>query len=120
MPQLKLDFSSYTWNSGDEIVLYNNLFTGTSDFTGANRFFQFQDAFGNLTNLYNNTLFSAVTAGSATNLFRINYDALANGDGQHNDIAITAIPEPSSLSLLTVFGAAYWLRRRLNRRARYR
>jgi autotransporter-associated beta strand protein len=120
MPQLKLDFSSYTWNSGDEIVLYNNLFTGTSDFTGANRFFQFQDAFGNLTNLYNNTLFSAVTAGSATNLFRINYDALANGDGQNNDIAITAIPEPSSLSLLTVFGAAYWLRRRLNRRARYR
>jgi autotransporter-associated beta strand protein len=120
MPQLKLDLASYTWNSGDQVVLYNNLFSGMSAFDGTNRWFQFTDAFGAVSNLYNNTLFSAITGGSSTNLFRINYDVLASGDGQFNDIAITAIPEPASLNLLLLIGAAYWLRRRLHSARRWR
>jgi autotransporter-associated beta strand protein len=113
MPNLKVDFSDYSWNSGDQFTLYNNLFTGPSAFDGTTIYFQFQDAFGVTTNLYNNTLFSAVTGSggaTATNLFRINYDALANG----NDITLTAIPEPASINLLLMLGAAYWLRRRLH------
>jgi len=120
MPQLKLDLASYTWNSGDQVVLYDNRFSGMSAFDGTNRWFQFTDAFGAVSNLYNNTLFSAVTGGSSTNLFRINYDVLASGDGQFNDIAITAIPEPASLNLLLLIGAAYWLRRRLHSARRWR
>ncbi len=116
MPQLKLNLSGYTWNSGDELVLYNNVFTGMSGFDGTNTWFKFTDAFGAATNLYNGTMFYAVTAGSATNLFRISYDALANGDGQFNDITLLAIPEPTSLHLLLLVGSAYWLRRRRNRR----
>jgi autotransporter-associated beta strand protein len=115
-PQLKLDLTNYNWQRGDEFVLYNNLFTGLSaSLDGTNRWFQFQDAFGLTTNLYNGTFFSAITSGGATNLFRISYDALANGDSQYNDIAITAIPEPASINLLLMLGAAYWLRCRIHR-----
>ncbi len=110
MPQLALNMGSYTWQMGDQLVLFNNTFAGLSAFDGTNRWFQLQDAFGAVTNLYNNVLFSAVTGGSATNLFSIRYDF--NNDGTANDILITAIPEPASLNLLLMLGAAYWLRRR--------
>jgi hypothetical protein len=116
LPQLKLDLGSYTWNQGDQIVLYDNTFIGMSAFDGTNKWFQFTDAFGAVTNLYNNALFSAVTAGgTSTNIFRISYDALANGDAQYNDIAITAIPEPASFNLIVMLGTAFWLRRRIHR-----
>jgi autotransporter-associated beta strand protein len=114
MPQLKLDLSGYTWNSGDTFQLYNNLFTGLSAFDGTNRYFQITDAFGAVSNLYNNALFSAVTGGgTATNLFALRYD-FNSGDSQNNDILLTAIPEPASFNLLLMLGAAYWLRRRLH------
>ncbi len=114
MPQLKLDLSTYTWNAGDTFLLYNNLFTGISAFDGTNRYFQITDAFGAVSNLYNNTLFSAVTGGgTATNLFSLRYD-FNSGDGQNNDLLLTAIPEPASFNLLLMLGAAYWLRRRLH------
>ncbi|MCX7006388.1 MAG: autotransporter-associated beta strand repeat-containing protein, partial [Kiritimatiellaeota bacterium] len=121
IPELKLDLSGYTWNRDDQFVIYDNLFSGYSSLNGTNSFFQFRDAFGVVSNLYNNALFSAITGtggSSATNLFRINYDVLANGDGQYNDIAITAIPEPASLNLLVMLGAAYWMRRRLHSQRR--
>ena len=112
MPQLKVDLSSYTWNSGDNLVLYDNLFSGPSVFDGTNRWFTLTDAFGAATNLYNGTLFSAVTdSGSATNLFRVSYE-FNNGDGTANDIVLTAVPEPASLQLLMLVGAVYGLRRR--------
>ncbi len=118
-PLLKLDLTNYNWQRGDEFVIYNNLYTGMSaTLDGTNKWFQFQDAFGALTNLYNNTYFNALTSGGATNMFRINYDALANGDAQYNDIMLTAIPEPASFNLLAMLGAAYWLRRRIHRQKR--
>ena len=116
MPRLKLDFSLYNRNFGDTIVLYDNLFSGMSDMNGTNRWFTFQDALGSVTNLYNGTLFSAVTdGGSATNLFRIAYNFDAGGNSQFNDIALSVIPEPATLNLLVLLGSAYWLRRRMRR-----
>lgn len=115
MPQLSLNLSSYTWNSGDQFVLYNNLFSGMSTFDGTNQYFQIADAFGAVSNLYNNALFSAVTGGgTATNLFTVRYD-FNSGDGQNNDILLTAIPEPASFNLLVLLGAACWMRRRMHR-----
>jgi autotransporter-associated beta strand protein len=110
MPQLQLNLTSYTWSSGDQMLLYDNLFSGLSDFDGTNRWFTVNDAFGNTTNLLNGALFSAVTAGSATNLFSLRYDV-----GTGNDIMLTAIPEPASINLLLLLGAACWMRRRLHR-----
>ncbi len=121
MPQLKLDFSGYSWNRGDEFVLYNNLFTGPSSFDGTTRYFQFKDAFGVVSNLYNNALFSAITGSggsSVTNLFRIQYDFNADGGATGNDIMLQAIPEPASFNLLLMLGAGYWMRRRLHGRRR--
>ena len=118
MPQLKLDLTDYKWNVGDQIVLYDNLFSGTSGLNGSSTYFQTMDAFGNVTNLFNNTVFSEITGSggsSATNLFNISYDAIANGDSQANDIMVTTIPEPGSLNLVIMLGAAYVMRRRILR-----
>ncbi|MCX6997930.1 MAG: PEP-CTERM sorting domain-containing protein, partial [Kiritimatiellaeota bacterium] len=60
------------------------------------------------TQLGNNATF---TAGAKS--FRINYDAVANGDAVHNDIILTVIPEPTTLQLLMFLGTAFSLRRKL-------
>ncbi len=114
LPQLQLDLNTYTWQRGDQFLLYNNLFSGMSAFDGTNAYFQITDAFGALSNLYNNALFSAVTdGGTATNWFSLNY-AFNSGDGQSNDILLSAIPEPASMNLFVLAVSAYWLRRRLH------
>ncbi|MCX7009158.1 MAG: autotransporter-associated beta strand repeat-containing protein, partial [Kiritimatiellaeota bacterium] len=114
-PLLRLNLNNYTWVSGNSFMLYQNI--GTNAFDGSSQYFQFQDAFGNTTNLLNNVFFSAVTGtggSSATNLFSIRYD-FNSGDGSANDILLTAIPEPASVNLLLMLGAVYWMHRRLHR-----
>jgi autotransporter-associated beta strand protein len=113
MPELKLDLSIYTWHRGDTFVLYDNLFSGMSVLNGTNQWFTLKDAQGLTLDLKNRTFFNTpVAAGSETNLFLISYDFDADGNGQFNDIALTAIPEPASVNLLALWGIAYWLRRR--------
>ena len=119
-PLLQLDLRAYAGASGT-IVLYDNVFAGMSGFDGTNTFLRLSDMLGPNDNLIlgNGVTFAAVGGGSATNLFTIRYDFNADGDGVNNDIVLTVIPEPASLNLLLVLGAAYWLgRRRLSPRVR--
>ena len=69
--------------------------------------------------LTNGATFFAVGGGS-TNQFRIAYDfdSISGTIGSGNDILLTVIPEPTSVSLLLVVGVAYGLRRRLFRKRR--
>ncbi|MCX7006826.1 MAG: PEP-CTERM sorting domain-containing protein, partial [Kiritimatiellaeota bacterium] len=54
---------------------------------------------------------------NTTNFFRINYDALANGDPGGSMITLTAVPEPGTASLLGLIGVAFLVRRLRRRRA---
>ncbi|MCX6995586.1 MAG: autotransporter-associated beta strand repeat-containing protein, partial [Kiritimatiellaeota bacterium] len=129
-PLLRLGLSTYVYNAADlnkVIVLYDNLGASANAFDGsvASKSFTISDflsngsasSFDNLP-LLNNTTFSAVGGGSATNMFRINYDAVANGDAVHNDITLTVIPEPTTLQLLMFLGTAFSLRRKLRQGTR--
>ena len=58
-------------------------------------------------------------SGGTTNLdtFRIWYDFSTDGTSHTGDsIALTVIPEPASVNLLVMLGAAYWMRRRIHRK----
>jgi autotransporter-associated beta strand protein len=69
--------------------------------------------------LTNGMVFQALGESSSTNFFSIQYDFNALGsDGTANDILLTVIPEPTSVNLLVVFGAAYLLRRLQQRKRR--
>lgn len=121
-PLLKLDLTSYSWTGGDQIMLYDNLFSGMSALDGTNQWFRFSapGAPDDLLDLKNGGFFHAITGGGATNLFSIRYDF--NNDGTANDIMVQAIPEPASINLLVMLGLAYWMRHRLHgsRRQWYR
>ena len=119
-PLLTLDLTQ--WNSpvyGSKIVLYDNVFsTPLAGWDGTNQTFQLVDWGAGASSpvlLTNNVSFWAVGGGTTTNYFRINYAFAADLDAVGNDIALTVIPEPASVNLLVLLGAAYALRRRLHR-----
>ena len=64
--------------------------------------------------------FFAVGGNANTNQFSIvyNFDSVSGTTGNGNDILLTVIPEPASVNLLVLIGAAYVLRRRLLRKQR--
>jgi autotransporter-associated beta strand protein len=72
--------------------------------------------------LTNGATFLAVGEGSSTNLFRITYtfDSVSGTTGSGNDILLTVIPEPTTVNLLVLIGAAAGLRRLLRNRRRRR
>ena len=70
--------------------------------------------------LTNGATFLAVGEGSSTNMFRITYtfDSVSGTTGSGNDILLTVIPEPTTVNLLVLMGAAAGLRRLLRKRRR--
>jgi autotransporter-associated beta strand protein len=113
VPLLQLDLRAYSSVGGINIVLYDDVFSGLSGFDGTNTFLQLSDVLSPDNNLIlsNGVPFAAVGGGSTTNFFTIRYDFNADGDGMNNDIVLTVIPEPTTLNLLVVLGAAFALRR---------
>ncbi|MCX7008137.1 MAG: autotransporter-associated beta strand repeat-containing protein, partial [Kiritimatiellaeota bacterium] len=107
------DSLSYTAGT---ITLVDYRGTGVLDFT--NNYFRLADNINTIVGpndgwaLTNNMQFSVVGGGSATNLFTINYDDLANGV-----ITLTAVPEPGTASLLGLIGVAFLVRRLRRRRS---
>ena len=120
-PLLQLDLRTYSSAGGSLIVLFDNVFPGLGGFDGTNAFFRLSDLLGPNNNLIlsNGTTFAAVGGGSTTNFFNIRYDFNVDGDGVNNDIVLNVVPEPASVNLLVMVGAAYWLRR-YRQRARRR
>ena len=112
-PLLRLDLNSYTAEAG-VIVLYVNL--GASSFDGTSQYFALSDpgADNDGLALYNGTRFYALGSGGATNEFTISYDYNSDNQtfGTGNDIALTVIPEPGTMSLMVILGAAFWVCRR--------
>ena len=111
-PVLTLDLSSYVQSANPTngvIMLYQNF--GSSAFDGTNQWFTLSDGGPNSNwNLRNGTTFEAVGGSSATNEFTIWYDLDTTG----TSIALTVIPEPASVNLLLMLGAACWIRRQLH------
>ena len=110
--QLQLNLAAYSFSPGLAMVLV--------DYIGAtydpSQWFTLNDAGGPNNGLvWTNGETLAVSGGTGTNnLFTINYDDLANGG---NVITLTAVPEPGTLSLLSLAGIA-WLVRRIRRQPR--
>jgi len=114
-PVLQLNLSSWVQsaNVGETVVLYDNFSSGGWD--GTNQLFQLSDTGGAFdgTLLTNGMFFTVSSSGSGE--FVIHYDALGT-DGSANDIMLTVIPEPASVNLLVMMGAAYLMRRRIHRK----
>jgi autotransporter-associated beta strand protein len=72
--------------------------------------------------LTNGATFLAVGESSSTNMFRINYtfDSVSGTTVGGNDILLTVIPEPTTVNLLVLIGAAAGLRRLLRKRRQAR
>ncbi|MCX6995725.1 MAG: autotransporter-associated beta strand repeat-containing protein, partial [Kiritimatiellaeota bacterium] len=100
-PILDVRATSLVASPNDIFVLFDNQFSGALTLTDT---FWLNDT----TQLVNNATFTA-----GTTIFKINYDAVANGDAVHNDIILTVIPEPTTLQLLMFLGTAFSLRRKL-------
>jgi len=115
---------------GDRFVLVDNTYEGLQ-VDGTNQFFVLKDyladgitasGFNGLI-LTNGAEFMAIGGGTVTNAFRINYDALANGEtGYANDVVLTVVPEPGTLALglfvsLPILLRFWVIRRAARRRA---
>ncbi|MCX7007405.1 MAG: autotransporter-associated beta strand repeat-containing protein, partial [Kiritimatiellaeota bacterium] len=115
---LRLDLTQYTFVANQTFVVVN--YTNTAfTVTNPSQWFTLQD-FGPSAQsgqVLSNDLTFGVSGGllNTTNFFRINYDALANGDPGGSMITLTAVPEPGTASLLGLVGVAF-LVRRLRRR----
>jgi len=113
---------------GSQFALVDNTYAGLQ-VDGTNQYFTLKDylsdgitasGFNGLV-LTNGVTFSAVGGGTVTNVFQINYDALANGGtGFDNDVVLTVIPEPGTLALALLCGLPPFLLLFLRRRARAR
>ena len=121
-PLLRLDLGDYTWTPADQgqvIVLYDDLSGGPSGFDGSSSYFVLSDPGAGALNdglaLPEGTSFYATGNGSVSNAFAIhyNYDVGSGTPGAGNDVVLTVIPEPESVSLLLLLGSACLMRRRI-------
>jgi hypothetical protein len=115
---LHLALSNYVFENGASYLIVQD---NSATVWNGNQFF-LSDALSpdNGATLTNGATFLAVGEGSSTNLFRIAYDfdSVSGTTGSGNDILLTVIPEPTTVNLLVLIGAAAGLRRLLRRRRR--
>ena len=115
-PLLNLNLADWTTSSGT-FVLYDDLSGSAPAWDGTSQTFQLADQGGTYDGrlLTNGASFLALGGGSTPVKFTINYNYAADSDLVGNDIALTVIPEPASMSMLAVLGAAFWMRQRFRR-----
>lgn len=114
---LHLALTGFTSEAGASYLIVRN--DSATPWDGTSIFFLSDLSGDNGLALTNGMVFQAMGETATTNLFRINYDFIGSGDAVANDVVLTVIPEPASLNLLLLLGAAYGLRRSLRAR-RYR
>jgi autotransporter-associated beta strand protein len=121
-PFLRLSLTGLVAHGGDKFLLFDNQFSATPFDKAADGNFRLLDEYyglGSPLELTNAMTFFALGGSGATNEFQIFYDAAGvNPNGSGNDILLSVIPEPASLNLLALLGAAYWLSRYLTRSRR--
>ena len=108
---LYLALDHYSGEPGDTYVLVQN--NSSTPWNG--NLFTLADPLSPYNNmvLSNLVTFAAVGNSGQTNFFHIAYNFNADGGAVGNDLVLTVVPEPTSLSLLLLLGAAYGLRRGL-------
>jgi autotransporter-associated beta strand protein len=115
---LHLALSNYVFENGASYLIVQD---NSATVWNGNQFF-LSDALSpdNGATLTNGATFLAVGEGSSTNMFRIAYDfdSVSGTTGSGNDILLTVIPEPTTVNLLVLIGAAAGLRRLLRKRGR--
>ena len=117
-PMLNLNLTDWTAPaSTGTLVLYDDL--SGSAWDGISQTFQLADGGsaydGQL--LTNGASFLALGGGSTPIKFTMQYNVIADGDSNPNDIGLTytVIPEPTSMSLMAMLGAVYLMRQRILR-----
>lgn len=118
-PLLRLDLTDWANESSGYVVLYNNLADVTA-WDGTAQYFQLADWGAGPTSdglaLTEGTTFGVNGGLGHTNtqfIVHYAYDG-ATGTPGGNDVVLTVVPEPATLSMAGLFGAALlWLRRRL-------
>ena len=113
---LHLALNGFTLEAGASYLIARN--DSLTPWDGSSIFFLNDLSVDNGLALTNGMTFQAMGETTTTTLFRISYDYVGSGDGVANDILLTVIPEPASLNLLVICGAAFWLRRRLRAQRR--